>query len=104
MIFGILCDEGLKVNYPKCIFGLKGIPYLGYGKTRKGIKPDPRKLQGIIYIGGPTTTTEVRALIGMVHYYRDICTRRYHILAPLTEAASTPKPRKTLEGRTRIFL
>ena len=42
----------------------------------------------------PTTMTESRALIGMVQYYRDMWPRRSHILAPLTEAASSPKGRK----------
>ena len=35
----------------------------------EGIKPDLNKLQGIIYLGRPTTTTELRALIGIVQYY-----------------------------------
>ena len=44
-----------------------------------------------MYLGRPATTTEARALIGIVQYYRDVWTRRDHILAPLTEAASDPK-------------
>ena len=84
-------DVGLKVNAPKCSFGLKEIPYLGYVITREGIKPDPNKVQGIMDIGRPTTTTESQALIGMAHYYRDMWTRRSHILASLTETYSSPK-------------
>ena len=68
MIFSILCAAGLKVNAPKCTFGLKEIPYLGCLITRKGIKPDPNKVQGIMDIGRPATTTEARALICMVKY------------------------------------
>ena len=30
IIFGRLRASGLKVNVPKCSFGLKEIPYLGY--------------------------------------------------------------------------
>ena len=47
-------------------------------------------------LGQPDTTTEERALIGMVQYYRDMWPRRSHVLAPLTEAASSPKGRKIL--------
>ena len=36
----------------------------------------------------PTTSTEVRRLIGIVQYYRDLWPQRSHILAPLTEAAA----------------
>ena len=34
IIFGRLRAAGLKVNTPKCSFGLKGITYLGYVITR----------------------------------------------------------------------
>ena len=82
---------GLEVNYTKFSFGLKVIPYLGYVITWVGIKPDPKKLQGIMDIWQHTTTTEAKSLIGMVHHYRYMWPRRYKILAPLTEVASSPK-------------
>ena len=66
-----MCSR-LKFNASKCSFGLKEINYLGYVITSEGIKPETNKLQGIIDIGRPATTTEARALIGMVQYYRDI--------------------------------
>ena len=47
-------------------------------------------------IGKPTTTTESRALIRMVQYYRYIWTRRSHVLSPLTEYVSGPKSRAIL--------
>ena len=97
IIFVRLRAAGLKVNAPKCSFGLKGIPYLGYVITREGIKPDPKKVQWIMDIGRPSTTTEARALIGMVQYYMDMWPRQSHVLTPLTEAASGPKVRKKLE-------
>ena len=58
IILGRLRAAGLKVNAPKCSFVLKDIPYLGYVITREGIKPDPNKVQGIMDIGRPATTTE----------------------------------------------
>ena len=56
-------------------------------------KINPKKVQGIMDLGRPTTTTEARALIGMVQYYRDICIRRSQILFLLTESTSGPKGR-----------
>ena len=79
---------GLKVNAPNCSLGLKDILYLGYVITREGIKPDPKKLQGIMNLRRPYTITEVQALISMVQYYRDMWPRWSHVLAPLTEGAS----------------
>ena len=58
IVFGRLRAEGLKVNAHKCIFGLKDVPYLGYVITREGIKPDQKKVKGIMYPGQPSTTTE----------------------------------------------
>ena len=94
IIFGLLRAAGLKDNSPKCSFGLKKIYYLGYVITREVIKPDLKKVQGIMDMGRPTTTNELRALIGMGQYYMDMCPRQYHILASQTEASSGPKVRK----------
>ena len=58
IIFGRLRAAGLKANYPKCSFGLNNIPYLGYVITREGIKPDLNKVQGIMGLERPTTTTK----------------------------------------------
>ena len=85
---------GLEVNSPKCSFGLKEIPYLGYVLTRYYIKPDTEIVQGIMDLGRPATTTESQAIIGMVHYYRDIWPMWSYILSSLTEVASGPKRRK----------
>ena len=59
-----------------------------------GIKPDLKKVQGILDIGRPATTAETRVLINIINYYRDIWPRRSRILAPMTEADSDPKGRK----------
>ena len=57
IIFGGMRAVGLKFNAPKCSFGLKWIPYLGYVITREGIKPDQNKVQGIVDLGRPSKTT-----------------------------------------------
>ena len=91
---------GLEVNASKCSLELKEITYLGYVITRGGIKPEPNKVQGIMDFGQTATTTEARALICMVQYYRYMWPRRSHTLAPLTEADSGPKGRKILWNDT----
>ena len=58
------------------------------------MKPDPRKVQEIMDICRPTTKIEARAFIGVVHYYKDMWTRLYHVLSPLTVADSGPKGMK----------
>ena len=59
-IFVRLRAEGLNVNSPKCSFGLKDIHYLGHVITREAIKPDPKKVQGIMDIWRPTNMTKAQ--------------------------------------------
>ena len=58
IIFVRLHSAGLKVNANKCSFGLKEIPYLCYVITMEIIKPDPNKVQEIMDLRKPATTTE----------------------------------------------
>jgi hypothetical protein len=58
--------------------------YLGYVLTRDGIKPQSNKVQAILAIKPPTGVKQLRHLLGMVQYYRDLWARRSNMLAPLT--------------------
>ena len=93
VIFVEMCTAVIQVNVTKCSFGLNGIPYLVYIVTQKMIKPDLKKVQGIMDIMRRTKTTEVYVLISMVQYYREMCIRKSHVLDPMTEVASEPKGR-----------
>ena len=98
---------GLRINADKSSFGINEVEYLGYIITKEGVRPDPKKIQGIMDMTRPTTSTEVRRLIGIVQYYRDLWPRRSHILAPLTEAAAGKTKRakiKWTDELERAFL
>jgi hypothetical protein len=47
------CDAGLKVNTEKSTFCALEIEYQGYILTRDGIKPQSKKVQGILAIQPP---------------------------------------------------
>ena len=79
VIFPRLHSVVLKVNAPKCSFGLKGFIYLGYLITGEGIKPDLNKLQEIVDLGRTETINEEKYIIGLFQYYRDICPSQSHI-------------------------
>ena len=66
IIFSRLCAAGLKGDAPNCSFGLKEIPYLGYVITMEVIRTDPKKVQGVMDLRRPATTTEEKLLIVMV--------------------------------------
>ena len=80
VIFSRIRVKVVKVNAPKCKFVLKNIPYLVYIIKIEGIKPDPKKVKGIMNIGIPTTMIEARALTRMVQYYSEMWPRRSHVL------------------------
>ena len=93
-IFRRCQKTGLKMNAEKCMFGLNEIDYLGYIVTPQGVKPNPKKIQAIKALERPQTVTEVRRLIGMVQYYRDLWPKRSHILQPFTEVSSGKKGKR----------
>ena len=95
-IFRRFYKAGLKVNAAKCSFGLKEIPYLGYIISVDGVKPDPKKIQGIIDLTKPQTVKEMKSLIGAIQFYKDMWKSRSHILLPLIKASSGK------QGKTKI--
>ena len=93
-IFRRCQKANLKLNPSKCRFGLNEIDYLGYIVTPTGVQPNPKKIQAIQALSRPKTVTEMRRLIGMVQYYRDLWPRRSHILEPFTALSSGKKGTK----------
>ena len=73
---------------------LNEIDILGYIITPSGVKPNPKKIQAIKALERPRTVTEVRSLVGLVQYYRDLWPRRSHVLQPFTEISSGKKGKK----------
>ena len=59
--------------------------YLGYTLTRKGNKPQTKKIESILALKPPTNVKELRRFLGIVQYYRDMWTKRSEMLAPLTD-------------------
>lgn len=79
---------GFRANVRKCFFAKPELEYLGYWITRKGMQPQPKKVEAIMRIKEPTTRRQLRHFLGMVNYYRDMWRRRSHLLAPLTKLIS----------------
>ena len=86
------CSQAnLNINLLKSYRGLNEVEYLGYIITREGIKPQPKKIEAIMKMVTPKTTIDVRCLVGMIQYYRDMWKSRLHILAPLTDLSKGKK-------------
>jgi hypothetical protein len=72
-----LHDARLKVNAAKSLFCAHEIEYLGYILTRKGIKPQSKKVQAILALNPPNNVKELR--------HPDMWARHSEMLAPLTD-------------------
>jgi transposase InsO family protein len=87
-------DRGFRANVRKCFFAQDAIEYLGYYLTRKGIHPQPKKVEAICRLSAPQNRRQLRHFLGMVNYYRDMWKRRSHIIAPLSALTSKNVPWK----------
>ena len=83
-----LSEAGLKINAVKSFFARTSLEYLGYNISREGIRPSQSKVQAILQLERHKTRKQLRRLIGMVNYYRDMWPQRSHFLAPLSTLTS----------------
>ena len=94
VVLARLENAGLQVNAEKSFFAKDECEYLGYVITRKGIRPQPKKIDAVLRIEEPKTIKQLRSFIGMINYYRDVWPRRSHLLAPLTKLMKKDKSKK----------
>jgi hypothetical protein len=93
----------MRINAKKSYFGRGEIEYLGYWVTGNGIQPLPTKVDAMLAMDKQKTWRQVRVFMGLINYYRDMCRRRSHVLAPLTELCSETKKFVWVEPQTEAF-
>ena len=87
-MFTRLQKAGLKVNARKSCFGAHKFDYLGYHVTRDRVMPIPKKVEAIQALAVPKTCKQLRQVIGMIKFYREMWPKRSEFLAPLTALTS----------------
>ena len=83
-LFGLLTNQGIKLNLSKCTFGLKEVTFLGHLISEEGSKPTPKNVESVLRMKAPTTVKQVRRFLGMVGFYRKHIPSFAKIAAPLT--------------------
>ena len=59
--------------------------YLGFIINREGVRPQVKKIQGMLDLKQLSSQKEVRGFIGMANFYRSMWPRRSATLGPLNE-------------------
>ena len=76
---------------------------MGYVLSRDGIKPQSEKVSAILALREPQNVKEMRMFLGMSQYYRDVWTRRSHMITPLTDlVGETGETKVTRAAGTKI--
>ncbi len=61
---------GLKMGMSKCLFMQPEVHFLGHVVGRRGVQPDPKKVEAITKWPEPDSATAVRSFLGLIGYYR----------------------------------
>lgn len=83
-IFKTLRKANLKVSLNKSDFLKKETDFLGHIVSKEGIKPDPRKIEGIKKQTIPRTVKEIQSFLGLSGFYRKFIPDYAKIAKPLT--------------------
>jgi hypothetical protein len=68
-ILARLHKNHLKINLEKCVFGKKGVIYLGFTLMPEGIKPGKNKLKAIKDTKLPTDIKMIRSFTGLCNFF-----------------------------------
>ena len=61
---------GLKMNPPKCAFGVSAGKLLGFIISEKGIEIDPKQVEAMRKVDTPTCKKDLQKFLGKVNYLR----------------------------------
>ena len=65
-----LKDAGLKIKSSKCRFFQEKVHFLGHIVSNQGVEVDPEKVAAVSKMKTPRTIKELRAILGLVSFYR----------------------------------
>ncbi|KAL0297747.1 UNVERIFIED_CONTAM: Retrovirus-related Pol polyprotein from transposon [Sesamum radiatum] len=83
--FLVLSDHCLFAKFPKCLFGVDSVDYLGHTISTNGLATDSSKLRVIADWPAPSSFTALHGFLGITGYYRRFVRNYASIAAPLTD-------------------
>ncbi len=76
---------GLKLNTEKCLLRQGQLRYLGHVIDKEGIRPDTTKIEAITHLEKPKNISELRRMLGMIHYLGRYVPHLSDVIRPLNE-------------------
>ena len=78
------CQErNLKLKREKLRLKCTETPFIGHVLTSEGVKPDPRKVEAVLKMEGPSDVAAVRRLVGLVKYLSKFLSKLSELCKPL---------------------
>ena len=75
--------HGFLLNPSKCLFGVKKMNYLGYQISEVGWTISKSKVEDLLKVQPPTTTSELRSFCGMCNFYVNCVPNLQRLMKPL---------------------
>ena len=88
-VFTVMRENKLFANIRKCIFAAPEIPVLGCIVGRKGVRPDPDKVQTIAEWPVPQNVKQLRQWLGLANYLHKYTKNYAGLVQPLTKLLRT---------------
>ena len=81
--------HNVKINKGKCIFRSTKMSYLGHEVDQEGIRPSPEKVKALLKAPAPTSSTELRTVLGAFGYYSKYIPDFSTLIEPLRKLVNT---------------
>ncbi|XP_035918223.1 uncharacterized protein K02A2.6 [Anopheles stephensi] len=82
-LFRRIQQYGFTIRAEKCAFKMEQIEYLGFIIDRRGLRPNPAKIEVIRKLPAPRNVSEVRSFLGAINYYGRFVPRMRDLRYPL---------------------
>ena len=99
-----LQEKNLKLNLKKCRFLKENLEFYGLMFSKKGIAPDPKKVEDFVKATPPQSASEVRSLLGMATYSSQFIPNFASITAPLRELTKKHAKFEWTEKQQKAFV
>ncbi|KAK6985545.1 Retrovirus-related Pol polyprotein [Biomphalaria glabrata] len=87
----------------KCMLGFRSLEFMGYQLGNGSLKPETGKVSTILDIEVPRTKTQVRAIMGLINYYRRFVPNFAAITAPLSDLTKKGYGQIHVNGHWSLF-